>query len=102
MCWSDGLANTGTPLRAELPERRRRVGIGFDLRAAELAGRRAKLARAGPRRKDEQNGLEEVKREQRALVLEKDRAPRPYRDCARSDRRRRRPLSRPCPRCARE
>ena len=61
-------------LRAELPERRRRVGIGFDLRAAELAARRAKLARAGAGRKDEQNGLEEVKREQRALVLEKDRA----------------------------
>ena len=61
-------------LRAELPERRRRVGIGFDLRAAELAGRRARLARAGAGRKDEQNGLEEVKREQRMLVLEKERA----------------------------
>ena len=61
-------------LRAELPERRRRVGIGFDLRAAELAGRRARLARAGAGRKDEQNGLEEVKREQRVLVLEKERA----------------------------
>ena len=61
-------------LRAELPERRRRVGIGFDLRAAELAGRRAKLARAGGGRKDDQNGLEEVKREQRTLVLEKDSA----------------------------
>ena len=61
-------------LRAELPERRRRVGIGFDLRAAELAGRRAKLARAGAERKDEQNGLEEVKQEQRTLALEKDRA----------------------------
>ena len=60
-------------LRAELPERRRRVGIGFDLRAAELAGRRAKLARTGAGRKDERNGLEEVKREQRALALEKDR-----------------------------
>ena len=61
-------------LRADLPERRRRVGIGFDLRAAELAGRRAKLARAGAERKDERNGLEEVKREQRTLALEKDRA----------------------------
>ena len=61
-------------LRAELPERRRRVGIGFDLRAAELAGRRARLARAGAWRKDEQNGLEEVKREQRMLVLQKERA----------------------------
>ena len=60
-------------LRAELPERRRRVGIGFDLHAADLAGRRAKLARAAGR-KDEQNGLEEVKQEQRALALEKDRA----------------------------
>ena len=61
-------------LRAELPEQRRRVGIGFDLRAAELAGRRAKLARAGAGRRDERNGLEEVKQEQRALALEKDRA----------------------------
>ena len=66
-------------LRAELPERRRRVGIGFDLRAAELAGRRTRLARAGAGRKDEgrkdeRNGLEDVKREQRTLVLEKERA----------------------------
>ena len=61
-------------LRAELPERRRRVGIGFDLRAAELAGRRAKLARTRSGRKDERNGLEEIKQEQRALMLEKDRA----------------------------
>ena len=61
-------------LRAELPERRRRVGIGFDLRAAELAGRRARLARTRSGRKDERNGLEEIKQEQRALVLEKDRA----------------------------
>lgn len=36
-------------LQAELPERRRRVGIGFDLRAAELAGRRAKLSNAAIR-----------------------------------------------------
>ena len=61
-------------LRAELPERRRRVGIGFDLRAAELAGRRAKLARAGARQEGDQNGLDEIKREQRVLVLEKERA----------------------------
>ena len=61
-------------LRAELPERRRRVGIGFDLRAAELAGRRARLARTRSGRKDERNGLEEIKQEQRALVLGKDRA----------------------------
>ena len=63
-------------LRAELPERKLRVGIGFDLRAAELAGRRARLARAGAdaKRGNEQDGLEEVKREQRALALEKDRA----------------------------
>ena len=61
-------------LRAELPERRRRVGIGFDLRAADLAGRRAKLARTGAGYKGEQNGLDEVKREQRALAADKERA----------------------------
>ena len=61
-------------LRAELPERRRRVGIGFDLRAADLAGRRARLARAGAGREGAQNGLDEIKREQRALAAEKERA----------------------------
>ena len=63
-------------LRAELPERKRRIGIGFDLRAAELAGRRARLARAGAdaRRGDEEDGLKAVKREQRALAAERERA----------------------------
>ena len=61
-------------LRADLPERRRRIGIGFDLRAAELAGRRAKLARAGAGQEGAQNGLDEIKREQRALAVEKERA----------------------------
>ena len=43
----------------------------------ELAGCRARLSRAGAGRKDEQNGLEEVKREQRAIVVEKDRCATP-------------------------
>ena len=30
--------------RAELPERRRRISVGFSLRAAELAARRTRLA----------------------------------------------------------
>ncbi len=57
-------------LRAELPERRRRVGIGFDLRAADLAARRAKLAgrAAGTDTHDE---LQAVKDEQRALSTER-------------------------------
>ena len=59
-------------LRAELPERRRRVAAGFDFRAAGLAARRAKLARnaAGP----EAGDLDAVKREQQALAAEKARA----------------------------
>ena len=59
-----------TALRAELPERRRRIGIGFDLRAADLAARRAKLAgrAAGTDTHDE---LQAVKDEQRALSTER-------------------------------
>ena len=57
-------------LRARLPERRRRIGVGFDLRAAGLAGRRAKLshAAAGSGAADE---LDAIKREQRALSTER-------------------------------
>ena len=57
-------------LRAELPERRRRIGIGFDLRAADLAARRAKLAgrAAGADTHDE---LQAVKDEQRTLSTER-------------------------------
>ena len=59
-------------LRADLPERRRRVAAGFDFRAAGLAARRVKLARnaAGP----EAGDLDAVKREQQALAAEKARA----------------------------
>ena len=57
-------------LLTELPERRRRIGIGFDLRAADLAARRAKLAgrAAGTDTHDE---LQAVKDEQRALSTER-------------------------------
>ena len=58
--------------RAELPERRRRVGVGFDLAAADLASRRAKLARAAGA--EAEAALAAVKREQRALDDEKARA----------------------------
>ena len=61
-------------VHAERPERRRRVGVGFDLRAADLAGRRAKLSRAGADSRGEQDGLEKIKREQRALAEERERA----------------------------
>ena len=58
--------------RAELPERRRRVAAGFDLRAADLAARRVKLARnaTGP---EAGEALDAVKREQRVLAAEKAR-----------------------------
>ena len=58
--------------RAELPERRHRVAAGFDLRAADLAARRVKLARnaAGP---EAGEAFDAVKREQRALAAEKAR-----------------------------
>ena len=57
-------------LRTELPERRRRIGIGFDLRAAELAGRRAKLA-AGAASRTADGELDAIKQEQRALSTER-------------------------------
>ena len=59
-------------LRAELPERRRQVAAGFDYRVADLAARRAKLARnaAGP---EDGEALDAVKREQRALADERER-----------------------------
>ena len=57
-------------LRAELPERRRRIGVGFDLRAADLAGRRSKLA-AGAGSAETHDELQAVKQEQRALSTER-------------------------------
>ena len=56
--------------RAELPERRRRIGVGFDLRAADLAARRAKLTAAAGRA-DTEDQLEATKQEQRALSTER-------------------------------
>ena len=57
-------------LQAELPERRRRVGVGFDLRAADLAGRRTKLSNAASGA-DAAAELDAVKQEQRALATER-------------------------------
>ena len=59
--------------RAELPERRRRTSVGFSLRAAELAARRSQITarRTGTEADDT---LAEVKRAQRAIAAEKERA----------------------------
>ena len=54
-----------TALEAELPERRKRVGINFNLRAAELAARRSALSRSKRAAPDDR---EEVLRDQKALV----------------------------------
>ena len=56
-------------LQAELPERRRRIGVGFDLRAADLAGRRSKLAAGAATETHDE--LQAVKQEQRALSTER-------------------------------
>ena len=64
-------------LRLELPERRRQVSAGFDLCIAELAARRARLAKntRGTRgATSEAEELDAVKQEQRALSEEKARA----------------------------
>ncbi len=57
---------------ADLPERRRRAAVGFDLRASELASLRSKLARSG---RDPADGkgeeLEAVKAEQKRLSNER-------------------------------
>ena len=60
-------------LRAELPERRCRIGVGLDLRAADLAARRTKLAgRPADAGGIETNDkLQAVKAEQRALSSER-------------------------------
>ena len=57
-------------LQAELPARRRRIGVGFDLRAAELAGRRTKLSNAASS-PDAATALDAVKQEPRALAAER-------------------------------
>ncbi len=57
---------------ADLPERRRRIAVGFDLRASELAARRSKLARSS---RDSADGgveeLEAVRAEQKRLATER-------------------------------
>ncbi len=57
-------------LEADLPERRRRMRAGFDLRAAELASQRVQLVG----KDDADDELTEIKRAQRALKMEKTEA----------------------------
>ena len=67
--------------RAELPDRRRRVNVSFDLQSAALAKRRAELSRAaapaterGGRRNSGQVEIAALKREQAALSGARERA----------------------------
>ncbi len=80
-CFLNRLAETQSAeerrnaLRTELPERRRRLAAGFDLRAAELAARRTQLAQALAKSDDaDADDLEAVKQEQRALATERSEA----------------------------
>ena len=57
-------------LGAELPELRRRISVGFDLRASDLAAKRAKMA-AGAVSAAAEGELEAIKQEQRALSAER-------------------------------
>ena len=68
----DLVADLRAKREAESPDRRRRVAVGFDLRAAELASRRGKLARkgVGPGESDGDE-LEAVKQQQRRLSLDR-------------------------------
>ena len=62
-------------LRTELPERRRRLAAGFDLRAADLATRRTRLAQVLAKSDDaDADDLEAVKQEQRTLAAERSEA----------------------------
>ena len=61
-----------TKERRALPERRRELEVGFDLKAAELAARRTRLASG--RRPAEEEEWEAVRLEQRRLGKEKRRA----------------------------
>ena len=60
-------------LQGEQPEQRRRIGFGFDLRAAELAGRRTRLSNAASGSAAAAE-LDAVKQEQRALPAERRQA----------------------------
>ena len=62
-----------TARRAELPERRRRLNVGFDLRAAALAKRRSALARAAADPAADED-VAALKREQAALSGDRVRA----------------------------
>ena len=61
-----------TARNAELPERRRRVNVSFDLQSAALAKRRSELARAATESTDED--IAALKREQAALSSARERA----------------------------
>ena len=61
-------------LRLELPERRRQTGVGLDLRAADLANRRAKLSNSAADRAGNRDDLDAIKREQRVLSAERTQA----------------------------
>ena len=61
-------------LRAELPDRRRRAGAGFDLRAAALAARRVELAANGAGEAAATGEVAEIRQEQRALSADRNRA----------------------------
>ena len=68
----DLVADLRTKREAELPDLRQRVAVGFDLRAAELASRRGKLARKSVGLGE--SGGEElaaVKRQQKRLALDR-------------------------------
>ena len=53
--------------RVELPERRRRTRVGYSLRAADLAERRARLS-------EQDDSLAQIKREQRLISAEQEQA----------------------------
>lgn len=61
-------------LRLAMPQRRRQIRAGFDLRIAELAARRSRLAKGAKSKTAGADELESVKREQRFLSEEKARA----------------------------
>ena len=56
--------------QAELPERRQQMEVGYGLRSAEVARRRRQLAATG----EDADALDQVKDEQRTLVVERQRA----------------------------
>ena len=61
-------------LRLAMPQRRRQIRAGFDLRIAELAARRSRLAKGAKSKTAGVDELESVKRKQRFLSEEKARA----------------------------